>query len=214
MLIASAASDQVSEPALLVDYGGVLTSSVLDGFSAACADLGVDAHRFVAQCFGDDATTPFAQLELGEIDTEEFCRRISPLLTSCADGPVNGRDWMDRVQGITWDIDERMAAAMGDLIDRGITVVLVSNAWGPVDTYAFDQLPKFTDVVISVEVKLRKPDPRIYRLAAERAGRPAAECVFIDDVAGNLDPARALGMRTVLHTSPALTIAELAGIYG
>ena len=66
---------------------------------------------------------------------------------------------------------------------------------------------------MSSVVKLRKPDPRVYQLAAERAGRSPDACVFIDDVESNLSPARSLGMRTILHTSAADTIAELDRIY-
>ena len=50
--------------------------------------------------------------------------------------------------------------------------------------------------VISGEVGLRKPDPAIYELAAERLGLPPEACVFVDDLPGNLKPARALGMAT------------------
>ena len=51
--------------------------------------------------------------------------------------------------------------------------------------------------VISGEVGLRKPDPAIYELAAERLGLPPDACVFVDDLPGNLKPALALGMATV-----------------
>jgi len=46
---------------------------------------------------------------------------------------------------------------------------------------------------------VRKPDPAIYALVLDRIGLPAADCVFVDDLPGNLKPARALGMGTVAH---------------
>ena len=53
--------------------------------------------------------------------------------------------------------------------------------------------------MISGEIGIRKPAPEIYALAAERLGRAPERCVFVDDLAGNLKPARAIGMATVLH---------------
>ena len=46
---------------------------------------------------------------------------------------------------------------------------------------------------------VRKPEPRIYEIAAERLGLKPEECVFVDDRPGNLEPAAELGMRTVLY---------------
>src|SRR5207253_561570 len=55
----------------------------------------------------------------------------------------------------------------------------------------------FDDVIVSAEVGVAKPEPRIYALAAERLGLPPAECVFIDDAERNVDAARATGMHAV-----------------
>ena len=50
------------------------------------------------------------------------------------------------------------------------------------------------DVVIdSCEVGLRKPDPEIFELTAERLGVPPSACVMIDDFAWNLTGAAATG---------------------
>ena len=91
----------------------------------------------------------------------------------------------------------------------GVRTGLVSNSWGEegYDRTRFDEL--FDALVISGEVGIRKPAPEIYALAAERLGRPPERCVFVDDLAGNLKPARAIGMATVLHRDAETTIAEL-----
>jgi len=72
----------------------------------------------------------------------------------------------------------------------------------------------FDGVVISGEVGVRKPEPRIYELGAEAIGLPAAECVFVDDLPGNLKPARELGMATVHHASAEETIPQLERLLG
>lgn len=57
----------------------------------------------------------------------------------------------------------------------------------------------FDDVVISAEVGMAKPEPAVFRLAVERLGLAPAECVFVDDWDDNVDAAREVGMRAVLH---------------
>ncbi|MFD4182607.1 HAD-IA family hydrolase [Rhodococcus sp. NPDC058514] len=65
------------------------------------------------------------------------------------------------------------------------------------------------EVVLSGDVGMAKPDPRIYRLAARRLGLTAAECVFVDDLAVNVRGAVAAGMVGVHHVDPETTASEL-----
>src|SRR5581483_1250364 len=57
----------------------------------------------------------------------------------------------------------------------------------------------FDTVVSSAEEGLAKPEPAIYRLAAERLGLDVTACVFIDDHEDNVRAAEAAGMRGVLY---------------
>ncbi len=65
----------------------------------------------------------------------------------------------------------------------------------------------FDAAVISFEVKLLKPDPRIYELAIERAGVPASECVFIDDLPANVGAGARLGMKGIVFEEGATDLA-------
>lgn len=58
------------------------------------------------------------------------------------------------------------------------------------------------DMVISGEVGHVKPHPEIFQILLERIGRPAHECLFIDDALANIQQARALGFATVHFESP------------
>jgi HAD superfamily hydrolase (TIGR01509 family) len=60
-------------------------------------------------------------------------------------------------------------------------------------------VPLFDDAVVSGDVGLAKPDPAIYRLAAERLGVAPAACLFIDDMARNIEGARQAGMTGHLY---------------
>lgn len=55
----------------------------------------------------------------------------------------------------------------------------------------------FDGILISGEVKLAKPDQRIFDLLIERINRPAEECLFIDDSQVNIDIAREIGFQTI-----------------
>jgi putative hydrolase of the HAD superfamily len=60
-------------------------------------------------------------------------------------------------------------------------------------------LDRFDHLVASHLVRLRKPDPAIYRLVQETAGCDAAQIVFVDDLPANIEAARALGWQTILY---------------
>ncbi|MGI5826688.1 MAG: HAD family hydrolase [Patescibacteria group bacterium] len=53
-------------------------------------------------------------------------------------------------------------------------------------------------VVLSYKVKLRKPDPEIYRLFLKKAKSLPEECLFVDDKKDNIETARKLGMKAIL----------------
>lgn len=57
-------------------------------------------------------------------------------------------------------------------------------------------------VVSSARVGVAKPDPRIYGIAAERAGVPADRCLFVDDRLENIEAAVGLGMTGVHYRDP------------
>ncbi len=97
----------------------------------------------------------------------------------------------------------------------GIRTALVSNSWG-IHRYPHDILRAkcSTAIVISGQEGMRKPDSRMYELGAERAGVAAADCVYVDDLPFNLEPAAQLGMATVHHTSADETIPQLERLLG
>jgi 2-haloacid dehalogenase len=74
----------------------------------------------------------------------------------------------------------------------------------------FPFLDWFDGAVVSGEVRMAKPDPRIYQLALERAGCAAGECVFIDDVEANVTAAAGLGIDAIRFESAPQLAGELA----
>jgi 2-haloacid dehalogenase len=73
----------------------------------------------------------------------------------------------------------------------------------------FDLLDLLDHVVVSGTERIAKPDPRIFRLAAERSGLAPEQLVFVDDKAGNVEAARAVGMTGLVFTDAPALRAEL-----
>jgi putative hydrolase of the HAD superfamily len=67
----------------------------------------------------------------------------------------------------------------------------------------------FDHIVVSAEVGLIKPDPRIYRLALDGLGVSSEEAVFVDDMAENITGAEAVGMRGVRFLNPDQAMADV-----
>ena len=67
----------------------------------------------------------------------------------------------------------------------------------PVALQKFPFLSWFEGIVVSGDEKLKKPDPAIYQLLLERYHLKAADCVFIDDRADNVEAAVALGFEGI-----------------
>ncbi|HEY8866763.1 MAG TPA: HAD family phosphatase [Solirubrobacteraceae bacterium] len=189
---------------LLVDFGGVLTTDVFASFQAFCEAEGLLPDAVRDRFMNDPlARELLADLECGRLTEEEFEPRFAAVL-EVAD-PVG---LIDRLFG-GMKPDHAMLNAVRAAKDAGVRTGLVSNSWGRgrYDRALFPVL--FDGVVISGEVGMRKPEPRIYELGAESIGLGPADCVFVDDLPGNLKPARALGMATVHHSAAGETVPQL-----
>src|SRR5262249_56510973 len=105
---------------------------------------------------------------------------------------------------------EPMVDAVRELRAGGMLTGLLSNSWSTAhyDRGMLSEL--FDDVVISAEVGFHKPQPEIYRLAADRLAVRPQRCLFVDDLRENCEGAEAGGMTAILFRNPAPTMAALA----
>ncbi len=194
---------------LLVDWGGVLTTNVFESFQAFCEDEGLRPES-VRDAFMKDplARELLADFECGRLENADFERKFGAVLE------------VEQPEGLIERLFGRMRAdhVMQDAVAAfkaaGVRTGLLSNSWGA-DTYDRRRFSELFDVlVISGDHGTRKPSEGIYALAVERMGLAPEELVFIDDLKGNLKPARALGIATVHHTDAASSIAQLEELFG
>jgi epoxide hydrolase-like predicted phosphatase len=89
---------------------------------------------------------------------------------------------------------------------------LLSNAFSDL-RYMVTGVWKFSDafdeMIISSEVGMVKPDPRIYQTVLKRLDVAAPDAVFIDDFAHNVDGARAADMQAIHFLNPHQALADL-----
>ena len=65
----------------------------------------------------------------------------------------------------------------------------------PLMSNKFDFFELLDDMVISGQVGYVKPEPEIYEIMLEKIGRPAQECLFIDDSLPNIIQANTMGFQ-------------------
>jgi putative hydrolase of the HAD superfamily len=194
--------------ALLIDWGGVLTTNLFKSFQEHCLRAQIDPQKLLGRFRADrQARELLIALETGELAEQDFEVQLAALLEVEPDGLIDGL-----FAGV--EPDTAMVAAVRHARDAGVRTALVSNSWG-VHRYPHDMFEELFDgVVISGEEGMRKPALRMYELGAQRAGVRPQECVFVDDLPFNLTPAAELGMATVHHTSAETTIPELERLLG
>lgn len=67
----------------------------------------------------------------------------------------------------------------------------------PIARRKYDFFELLDDIIISGEVGSIKPEPEIFEIALRRIGKPAGECLFIDDSLANIEQARKMGFVTI-----------------
>jgi len=106
-------------------------------------------------------------------------------------------------------------AVLSELKERDVPIYGISN-WSaetfPLQRSRFEFLSWFDDLVISGEVGVIKPHPRIFEILLERNRIDPASAVFIDDVAANAAAATRLGIHGIHFRSPDQLRGDLAAV--
>jgi putative hydrolase of the HAD superfamily len=200
---------------VISDFGGVLTTPLIQSFAAVQDQTGVpfeELAKGMAKIEEEDGRHPLYELETGKLTEPEFLQKLSDTLE-----PVLGhRPELHRFREIYFDAlhpNEPMIELMRETKGRGYRMGLLTNnvrEWEPLWRTMLPVDEIFEVVVDSGFVGMRKPDREIYDLTLERMGGPdPRECLFIDDTDVNCDAARELGMTAVHYRDNDQAIEEI-----
>jgi putative hydrolase of the HAD superfamily len=183
--------------AVAFDLHGVLTTDPFGGIRDFERELGLEPDSLVAFFRGNEMS---AKMERDEIDTRAFWYHVRDEVQARSGVEIDLREMVRRMEG-----GYGPTPGMADLIDElsgryGTALVTnVGRRSGPGKGMA--PLERFDVVIESALEGVRKPEPAIYTLVAERLGVAPRHIVFVDDFEENLPPAEALGMATILFRS-------------
>ena len=201
---------------LIVDWGGVLTMPINTAVGGWLKATGVDhkhygevVRRWVEPLAGEGS--PVHRLERGELPVEEFEHLLSAALAR-AGSPVEARGLIAKMFADLAGYEESMTSLLTRARAAGIRTALLSNSWGN-EYDRSDWHEMFDAVVISGEVGMRKPERGIFELVLDRIGLPAAECVFVDDMAHNIVAAEQAGLVGIVHRSFDETATALEALF-
>jgi putative hydrolase of the HAD superfamily len=200
--------------AIVCDFGGVLTTPLVESFMAFQDQTGITtetlgmAMQAATEAGGDN---PLYEMERGEITEVAFLEGLTDHLE-----PLLGhRPEMHRFKEIYFEALEpnpEMIDLMRALKDDGYRMAMLTNnvrEWEPLWRAMLPVDEIFGDVIDSGFVGCRKPESRIYELTLERIGQAAETCLFVDDVLVNIEGARKAGLQAVHFQDNEQAIPEI-----
>jgi len=203
---------------VISDFGGVLTTPLIRSFAAFQDETGITSEslgKAMQSAAQQNGAHPLFELEKGNLTEAEFL----DLLQVNLEPELGHRPHMHRFKEIYFealDPNEPMIELMRDLKRRGYTMALLTNnvrEWEPLWRGMLPVDEIFGLIVDSAFVGMRKPEPEIYELTLERlGGHTPGECLFVDDVAHNIEAARELGMSAVQFKDNEQAIAEIESV--
>ncbi|MDO4459270.1 MAG: HAD family phosphatase [Clostridia bacterium] len=125
----------------------------------------------------------------------------------------------DKIENAVWEIYRRMnpysyaSDWLRTLREQGYKIYILSNYGRTgfnLSKPRFDFLKYAHGGVISYQVEINKPDPRIYMILCQKYGISPNEAIFIDDNADNIEAAANLGFNTILHKDEETSIKKFA----
>ncbi|MDX6608642.1 MAG: putative hydrolase of the superfamily [Solirubrobacterales bacterium] len=205
--------------AIISDFGGVLTTPLIQSFMAFQDRTGITTEtlgKAMQAATEANGENPLFEMERGEITEVAFLDQ----LTDCLEPLLGHRPEMHRFREIYFealDTNQPMIDLMAELKAEGYRMAMLTNnvrEWEPLWRPMLPVDEIFETVVDSGFVGCRKPESKIYELTLERVGEPAEACLFVDDVLVNCEGAHKVGLHAVHFQDNEQAIAEIRAALG
>ncbi|MFL5819705.1 MAG: HAD family hydrolase [Solirubrobacteraceae bacterium] len=199
---------------VISDFGGVLTTPLVEAFAAVQEQSGIPVEalgRAMSRVAARDGANPLFELETGRVSEADFLSAVGDALSEELGREVQLRGFSESYFA-NLHANSELIGYMRSLRGRGLRLAILTNnvrEWEPMWRSKLPVDEIFDVVVDSAFVGMRKPDREIYELTLDRLGLSAGECVFVDDTESNCQAARELGMTAVWFRSSEQAIAEL-----
>ena len=200
--------------AVVSDFGGVLTSPLLDSFLVFESSYGVPLEalgKAMLELTARDGANPLFELEVGRLTEAGFLASLSQVLTRNLGREVTlerfGEQYFQNLHA-----NQPMIDFMRELKGRGHRMAICTNnvrEWEPLWRAKLPVDEIFDVVVDSAFVGSRKPDREIYEITLERLGVSPESALMIDDMEANCQAARELGMKAVWFQTTEQAIPEI-----
>ena len=178
---------------VIFDFGGVIHNMRWDVAHALEQEHGLERNTLVRTLYDSDE---WREVQVGRGDVQAWREAAQQRLEAAAGRalPPLHEQWHETWGLIAENVELvralRPPYRLAVLSNADITLEdRIRNDYGIYDL--------FDEVICSADVGLAKPDAAAYRLAAERLGLEAEECVFIDDTKPNVEGAREVGMAAI-----------------
>ncbi|HUA03563.1 MAG TPA: HAD family phosphatase [Solirubrobacteraceae bacterium] len=205
--------------AVISDFGGVLTSPLMESFAGLMEASGVSLEsvgKAMVAIADREGSNPLFELETGRITEAAFMGALSEQLSVQSGGEVEldgfGERYFQQLKP-----NEPMIEYMRELRGRGYKLAICTNNIREWEAHWRAMLPvdEIFDVVVdSAFVGSRKPEPGIYEITLERLGAVPETTLFIDDVEVNCEGARKLGIAAIRFRSTEQAIGEIEAALG
>ncbi len=203
--------------AVIFDLGGVVLESPLDYIAEFERRHGLPAG-FIARIVGQytaEEDGPWHRLERGEIALERFCEAFDEAIVAAGERASTAKLLAGLAEHMT--VRPPVVRAIRRLRSHGYRVGALTNTWFSGDGL-YERVSRlreeFDAFVESCRVGMRKPEPRIYALACRELEIRPRDAIFLDDIGGNLRPARELGMTTIKVEDPTAALEQLGRLIG
>jgi putative hydrolase of the HAD superfamily len=186
-------------PALVLDWGGVLSTPIQDSFDSWMLAAEIDPESFmrVMREFHNTGDSPLHRRERGEISVSELEEALAPHLVTLCGQHVSP-------DGLLARMFEHLKpnTAMLQVVElaraNGWKTAVLSNVWDG-DHYDPNLLAQFDAVVLSDLIGVRKPDLNAYEAIIKALGVEAGDCIFVDDMRRNVLAAESAGMQAIQY---------------
>jgi putative hydrolase of the HAD superfamily len=203
--------------AVISDFGGVLTTPLIDSYTAVQESSGIpmeELGKAMGKIWERDGSHPLFELETGRMSEATFLGDLGEELSEQLGRTVSMQDFGERYFEHL-HANEPMIDYMRVLRDRGYKLGICTNNVREWEQRWKSKLPVdeiFSVVVDSAFVGARKPEPKIYEITLERLGVSAPAAVFVDDVELNCTAATELGLSAVWFRSTEQAIEEIEAL--